>query len=132
MHLIYDIYMLDYIYIYIFVYLPLTEWIMIRSQYGWLTTIIFSTAQKKPGRQSQFSQTPGRADFSQLLESRIHLALARKPASCYFETSPQGDIDRLKRWRLVETCGDLWTSVDKARFSFKLLVKQPTFQFGAS
>ena len=32
--------------------------------------------------------------------------MARKPASCYFETSPQGDIDRLKRWRHVETCGD--------------------------
>jgi hypothetical protein len=51
--------------------------------------------------------------------------MARKPASCYFETSPQGDIDRLKRWRHVET-------VDKVRFSFKLLVKQLTFQFGTS
>jgi hypothetical protein len=78
------IYMLDYIYVYmldyIYIYLPLTEWIMIRSQYGWLTTIIFSTLN--PGRQSQFSQTPGMADFNasysnswRFLESRIHLGL---------------------------------------------------------
>ncbi|CAL1160229.1 unnamed protein product [Cladocopium goreaui] len=26
---------------------------------------------------------------------------SRKPASCYFETSPQGDIDRLKRWSRI-------------------------------
>ena len=71
--------MLDFIYF----YLPLTEWIMIRSQYGRLTTIIFSTALN-PGRQSQFSQTPGMADFNasyrysnswRFLESRIHLGL---------------------------------------------------------
>ena len=108
---------------------------IMRIRYRWPTTM-FSTALN-PGRRSQFSQTSGMAEFLErgllfpLEVSRIWMA--RKPASCYFETSPQGDIDRLKRWIHVETA-------DKVRFSFKLLVRQPTlaeddggrFQFGTS
>lgn len=124
--------MLDFIYIYcIYIYLPLTEWIMI-SQYGWLTTIIFSTALN-PGRQSQFSQTPGRADFNVSETPTLGVSysswLGQETCELLLRNLTSGWHWSLKE---VETCGDLWTSVDKVRFSFKLLVKQPIFQFGTS
>ena len=117
MHLIYDIYIYAWLYIciyawlYIYIYLPLTEWIMIRSQYGWLTTIIFSTLN--PGRQSQFSQTPGMADFNasysnswRFLESRIHLGLdGQETCELLLRNLTSGWHWSLKE---VETCGDLW------------------------
>ncbi len=60
-------------------------------------------SQQQLGRQSQFSQTPGQHQWSARITGEFQWwrlprhSLDRKSASCYFETSPQGEIDRLKR-----------------------------------